>query len=287
MKRIFSLIVLLSLAVMAMGGQFNWDLPITNGRSHGIISSGTPTPPATSSLPLWNTATQAVYLDGIDDGIQATSTIGLPKDNEARTYMLWIKEDNPALTRYCFATGNTGPAQGVAILQNNTTFYLDFNSYNLNFANIGTTSWRHVALTLPASGTMGSFSIYFDGEQVASQASGLRTYAGIMGANGANGIPDTDYSGVAQLNLGSWLSIVGAGPAPDPGKYAEFSAWNKCMTADEVKLYYDKILAGNEAGLKMVWHLNEGTGHFATEYTSGYWGNIWNGVVLAATWVAR
>jgi hypothetical protein len=65
---------------------------------------------------------------------------------------------------------------------------------------------------------------------------------------------------------------------------AEFSVWNRVLTAEEINTYKYQKLTGSETGLVRLYHMDEGTGTTLTDATgNGYHATLVN----SPTWVTR
>lgn len=209
-------------------------------------------------------ASMALSFDGVDDYALATAT-NLPATASARTMMGWFFDTTPATEDTVFIYGGTygnGKAFGITMgLSGINTIGLSTTGYHMYQPYIRQAgSWNHFAITLPTEGTMGSATIWVNGNQ-------LTTTKSYIGGN-ANTALDTGTGFLSIGNYGGtyfgpiWFAKI---------KPVELSIWNRALSQSEIQQYMYQSLTGSETGLVRYYKINEGTGTTIKDYTSGHY----------------
>lgn len=120
-------------------------------------------------------------------------------------------------------------------------------------------TWYHIAMTYDGS----ILKLYINGEMQSNpvQISGTIKYSSynmMIGAN--NGASVVEYF---------------------DGVIDEVRIWNKALTQEEINLYKDRVLKGDESGLVGYWRFEEGSGTVANDSSS--YGN--HGTIYNSLWV--
>lgn len=273
MKR-FALSLILVCACLAMNGAGWLNGPrFGPGLGPGFAPAVRVVSPAGDVRVAWNADPDCVFFDTVDD-IASTSIIGLASGSQNRTWMYWVKDEEPA---------NTSRVHHFAMGINSSLADWGFFSENGKFvANIGWPKfisatqaredvWKNYAM-VSTNGTMGGVKFYFNGIETSGY-----TYAG-NATDVLNTASYVNYPGISVF-LGRRTDGVFAG---DQRKMAEFAIFNEALTAEQIQEYMPHRFRGDEPGLVRLYHMDEGTGTICIDSKSGY-----NMDLVGATWTTK
>ena len=217
----------------------------------------------------WNSTSTASYYDGHDDFASGPNPIS---GNSARTIMMWTYY--PTVKNTYEFLFNFGDIYAGA-------FCLDTNGNetrlgpNLSIAKFRHQSWtrvasewHHVAFTMPSGGTIGSISMYVDGN--------LNTNSVTYDTSPSEPINTQGVTmRLAQTGQNNYYAQI---------KLAEVAIFDRALSQSEIQSLYKLRLTGGESGLIRLYHCDEGTGTILYDACgSGKNLTLYNG----ATWTTK
>ena len=179
--------------------------------------------------------------NGLDNYINCGDRINLA--NTSFSIEFWAKRNSTKAVALIIAQGIRQDHHGLHIgFRENDVFTLDFHGNGINTdTSITDTQWHHWCCVYDAS-TKNQI-IYRDGKKI------------------TEGTAKENYQGTGDLYIGNWVGNWAG--CHFSGQITEVRIWKKVRTEQEIKLYFQRRLIGNELGLIAYWPLNEGTGNVA------------------------
>jgi ribosomal protein S17E len=209
---------------------------------------------------------RALAFDGTDDYV-AVGNLATTFTN--MTVESWLKLDGLNGTFQSLLMSDGTWSAGDVHLQFNASNKLEWVENSGSFAvfdydfqpRVG--AWAHVAVARDAAAA--EYHLYVDGQRVET-----KTLA-----------QPADTIAVGDGRIGAWLGTAG-GPVQGrhlDGQLDEFRVWNTARTAAEIADSYNRVLAGNETGLKGYWSFDELSGATAKDKSA----NANDGTINGAT----
>ncbi|MCX7893546.1 MAG: PA14 domain-containing protein, partial [Burkholderiales bacterium] len=211
-------------------------------------------------------AGRALQLDGIDDRMEVTANVGALNSVRTTTVELWLRPEFGGGATLDFGggkswapvvyKGNTTVASRTYSLWLNADGYLHFTSANGSFqdgvvntpvGSIQNNQWYHFAGVIDRDN--GVMRVYLNGVLVGTS---------LVGTSNAASNPATPLR-------------VGATGESDPsyrnfkGRIDELRIWNVARSDADIQAGYERVLAGDEAGLVGYWRFEETSGDKAAD----------------------